>query len=51
MKNIKTNIFVEYVKSGRISSEFDLKKMFWKLAKKLHPVVSSVEENQKNVKR
>lgn len=41
------NIFVEYIKTGKISSELDLKKLFWKLAKKLHPDVSSVEGNQK----
>ncbi len=44
---IEMNIFIECIKKGKISSITDLKKLFWKLAKKLHPDVSSVEGNQK----
>lgn len=41
------NIFIEYIKTGKISSELDLKKLFWKLAKKLHPDVSCIDGNQR----
>lgn len=40
------NIFIEKISKGKITSETDLKKLFWKLAKALHPDVSSVENNK-----
>jgi curved DNA-binding protein CbpA len=40
------NVFERAVAEGRIGSEEELKRLFWKLAKRLHPDSSGVEGNQ-----
>jgi len=37
------NIFQKAIDDGRIAAEEDLKRLFWKLAKRLHPDVSAIE--------
>jgi hypothetical protein len=39
------NIFTKEIDSGRIASEPELKRRFWKLAKQLHPDAQSVQSN------
>jgi hypothetical protein len=39
------NVFERAVAEGRVGSEAELKRLFWKLAKRLHPDSSGVEEN------
>lgn len=39
------NVFERAVAEGRIGSEEELKRLFWRLAKRLHPDSSGVEEN------
>ena len=39
------SVFERAVAEGRIGSEEELKRLFWKLAKRLHPDSSGVEEN------
>jgi len=39
------NIFEKVIKDGKISSDLELKRLFWKLAKKLHPDVNCFESN------
>jgi hypothetical protein len=44
-ENSWMNIFIEALRKGEVNTEIELKRMFWKLAKKLHPDVSCVERN------
>lgn len=39
------NLFEKAIREGRILREEDLKKCFWKLAKKVHPDLSSMDAN------
>ena len=39
------NVFIDAIQQNRIESEEDLKRLFWRLAKKLHPDVNSLESN------
>lgn len=39
------NVFERAIGDGRIASEEDLKRLFWKCAKRIHPDASGIEEN------
>jgi hypothetical protein len=39
------NVFEKAIGDGRIASEEDLKRLFWKCAKRIHPDASGIEEN------
>jgi len=39
------NIFIEALKDRKVTTEIELKRMFWRLAKKLHPDITKVENN------
>lgn len=39
------NIFLKYIEDNRISSEIELRRLFWKIAKKIHPDITSLDTN------
>jgi len=39
------NIFIKYINENKITSESDLKRVFWRLSKKIHPDITSIELN------